>query len=285
MNLLSNSVANQAQQLAKQLAQQATQALLDEARLSPKPGLVDSRGSGAHTDLSLQLMERSAHSLTDTFYAFALESWKRPVDVALRAEIGKIGRVGEQHMMNATGGVNTHRGSIWAMGLLVSAMAMLDGEATAEQVTELAASLAQLPDHACPKTFSKGLCATRRYQVPGAREEAQQGFPHIMRLALPELRASRLRGATEQQAQLNALLAIMSSLTDTCVLSRGGMDALIAMRQGAKAVLMAGGVQTPAGWSALATLEGRMLADHVSPGGAADLFAATLFLDRTTVIQ
>lgn len=285
MNLLSNPNAKVVQQLAIKLADEATQALLDEARLSPKPGLVDIRGSGAHTDLNLQLMERSAYCLKDTFFAFALACWKRPVDIALRAEIGKIGRVGEQQMMLATDGVNTHRGSIWAMGLLVSALAMMDGFATAQQVVELAASLAQLPDHASPKIFSKGLCATRRYQVPGAREEAQQGFPHIIKLALPELRNSRLHGATEQQAQLNALLAIMSSLTDTCVLSRGGMTALIAMQQGAKEVLVLGGVQTSAGQSALAVLEEQMLADNVSPGGAADLFAATLFLDRNTVIQ
>lgn len=285
MNLVSNPYAKQAQALATALAEQATQALLDEARLTPKPGLVDSRGSGAHTDLSLQLMERSAISLKDTFFALVLASWKRPLDVALRAEIGKIGRKGEQQMMLVTKGVNTHRGSIWTMGLLVSAMAMVDGIATAQQVTELAANLAQLPDHASPRTFSKGLCATRRYQVPGAREEAQQGFPHIMELALPELIASRRCGATEQQAQLNALLAIMSSLTDTCVLSRAGMAALIAMQQGAKTVLALGGVQTTSGWSALAALEQRMLADNVSPGGAADLFAATLFLDRTTLSQ
>src|SRR5471030_3535879 len=117
-----------AEQLAAGLAHQATQALIDEARLSPKPGLVDSRGAGAHQDLSLALMERSAQSLQPTFYHLALHSWLRPADVALRQEIGRLGRLGEQHMMTATGGVNTHRGAIWALGLLVSACAMLGGE-------------------------------------------------------------------------------------------------------------------------------------------------------------
>jgi triphosphoribosyl-dephospho-CoA synthase len=70
-------------------------------------------------------MERSAHSLTPTFQALALQSWLRPADIALRQTIGRLGRVGEQQMMAATGGVNTHRGAIWALGLLVSAVAML----------------------------------------------------------------------------------------------------------------------------------------------------------------
>lgn len=52
---------------AEWLARTATQCLIDEAQLSPKPGLVDSRGNGAHHDLSLALMERSARSLTPRF--------------------------------------------------------------------------------------------------------------------------------------------------------------------------------------------------------------------------
>ena len=109
---------------AEWLARTATQCLIDEARLSPKPGLVDSRGNGAHHDLSLALMERSAHSLTPTFQALAQQSWQRPADIALRQTVGRLGREGERQMMAATDGVNTHRGAIWALGLLVSAVAM-----------------------------------------------------------------------------------------------------------------------------------------------------------------
>lgn len=60
------------------LAHTASACLIDEARLSPKPGLVDSRGNGAHQDLNLALMERSARSLQPTFHALAEQSWRRP---------------------------------------------------------------------------------------------------------------------------------------------------------------------------------------------------------------
>lgn len=268
--------------VAANLAGLATQALLDEARLSPKPGLVDSRGSGAHQDLTLALMERSANSLTPVFYRLAIAGWQRPADSALRQEIGRIGREGERLMMIATAGVNTHRGAIWALGLLVTAVAMQSGNATASDSCALAAQLAQLPDHASPKLFSKGLRATQRYQVPGAREEAQQGFPHVIQHALPQLWQSRAQGANEQGAQINALMAIMVHLSDTCVLSRGGLPALKAMQQGAAEVLQAGGYQYPTGQIALARLEQQLLAHNASPGGAADLLAAALFLDRAT---
>ncbi|WP_313619302.1 triphosphoribosyl-dephospho-CoA synthase, partial [Pantoea septica] len=108
----------QAQGGAEWLAHAATQCLIDEARLSPKPGLVDSRGNGAHHDLTLALMERSACSLQPTFLELARQCWQRPADVALREAVGRLGREGERQMMAATGGVNTHRGAIWALGLL-----------------------------------------------------------------------------------------------------------------------------------------------------------------------
>lgn len=270
----------QAETQAQRLANLARDCLIDEARLSPKPGLVDSRGNGAHRDLTLALMERSAHSLTPTFLYLAQHSWQRPADVALRETVGRLGREGERQMMDATGGVNTHRGAIWALGLLVSAAAMHGADAGAWQIANTAAALAALPDAAAPKIFSKGLKATRRWRVPGAREEAQQAFPHVMQFALPQLLRSRAHGASENEARLDALMAIMTSLSDTCVLSRAGMPGLEAMQSGARAVLLAGGCATKAGKRALALLDARMLRFNASPGGAADLLAATLFIDR-----
>ena len=53
------------------LADMAVEALIDEVNLTPKPALVDRRGSGAHDDLTLELMERSAKSLGPMFEAMA----------------------------------------------------------------------------------------------------------------------------------------------------------------------------------------------------------------------
>ena len=177
--------------------------------------------------------------------------------------------------------MNTHRGAIWALGLLVSASAMLSVNASAQRIADTAALLARLPDSAAPKVFSKGLKATHRYRVPGAREEAQQGFPHVMKLALPQLLRSRAQGADENAARIDAL-AVMTSLSDTCVLSRAGMAGLNAMQAGARAVLSAGGSATVQGSKALAELDTQLLTLNASPGGAADLLAATLFLDRVS---
>lgn len=270
-------------QLAARLAGRAVCALLEEARLSPKPGLVDARGCGSHADMDLPLLEASARSLEPFFYAMALAGCSRQPEADVRRQIGAIGREGERAMMETTGGVNTHRGAIWALGLLVTASARHGGMADSGVVAGTAARLARLDDAACPRGFSKGQYAAGRYRVPGAREEAQRGFPHVMRLALPYLARSRKAGYGEGAARVNALMAVMAFLPDTCVLFRGGMGALRTMHAGARQVLACGGVGSRKGEKAFAELEAALRSAGVSPGGAADLLAAALFLDGAAI--
>src|ERR1700685_4336215 len=104
----------------------AFQALIAEAELTPKPGLADRRGSGAHHDLSLNLMRLSATSLRPFFAAMAAIATGRDLDVSLRQDLAAIGRDAERKMYQVTGGVNTHKGAIWNLGLLVAAAARSD---------------------------------------------------------------------------------------------------------------------------------------------------------------
>jgi len=273
---------------AARLAELAVAALVDEAMLTPKPGLVDMRGKGAHRDLSWLLMCHSAHALRPAFEAMALAGAAAGIDAdalpALRRRIGAIGREAEVTMMAATGGVNTHRGAIWALGLLVTAAAQ--GAAHPSAIAARAGTLARLADPAAPAcTGNKGEAARKTYCVGGARGQAEAAFPHVTDVALPMLHASRRRGDSESAARLNALLAIVAELDDTCLLARGGRPALAAAQAGAQAVLASGGVAAPAGQAALHRLEADMLARGTSPGGAADLLAAALLLESIRIEQ
>ena len=259
-------------------AQAAVQVLVAEAELTPKPALVDRRGSGAHNDLSLELLLRSAGALGETFDAVAGAARGAPLDATLRERLGTIGRDGEVAMLRATGGVNTHRGAIWSLGLLLAAHAHT-GSHDPQILAQTAARIASLPDASRVSIDSHGARARARYGATGAMGEAQAGFPHVIDRALPALRAARLRGASEAVARVDALLTIMRTLDDTCVLHRGGEAALRTMQAGAGAALDAGGTGTPAGRRAFDALESGLLAHHASPGGAADLLAATLFVD------
>jgi triphosphoribosyl-dephospho-CoA synthase len=120
---------------------------------------------------------------------------------------------------------------------------------------------------------------TRRYGVAGARGEARHGFPHVVGVALPALRDARESGRPERVARLDALVALVANVDDTCLLHRGGRAALRDARTGARAVLEAGGNGTAAGRRALRSLEAALLGHNAAPGGSADLLAAALFLD------
>jgi triphosphoribosyl-dephospho-CoA synthase len=271
--------------LSLRIADLAVCALVDEAKLTPKPGLVDGRGNGAHHDLNLPLMLRSAQALRPAFVEMSAVASGSRADLHLREELGRIGRDAEVAMMAATQGVNTHRGAIWALGLLCAAASMDPTDWRATRVALRASHIASLPDQFCQPRRSNGEKVRVRYGVNGARGEAQQGFPHVIDLALPTLRASRSQGNTETTARLDALISIISSLPDTCVLSRGGESALRDVQVLARAIANAGGTGTPTGLKLLERLEQTMLAHNASPGGAADLLAAALFLDSLELVM
>lgn len=266
---------------AKRLAALVESALIDEVTLSPKPGLVDVRGNGAHHDLDWALMVHSAQTLRPAFEAMALAGAQIDAPLALRERIGRLGREGEAAMLAATGGINTHRGAIWSLGLLVTAAAQAPHALGAVQVAQRAARLANIPDRFAPvATGHKGERACNDYGVGGAKGQACAGFPHVVKVALPALRHARASGVREDHARVEALLATMATLDDTCLLARGGPDALRAVQTGAATVRAEGGLSTAQGRRAFRRLEKDMLARHVSPGGAADVLAAALFLDR-----
>jgi triphosphoribosyl-dephospho-CoA synthase len=299
----------------------ARQALIAEAELTPKPGLVDRRGSGAHTDLSLALMRRSAIAIEPFISRMAFQSMQERPSTRLRETLAATGRAAENAMLRVTNGSNTHKGAIWTLGLLAAAAAGRDELPTTpslrrDQVHDLVRScsegaqqrgeggplirarnvasrfnsdpisiartaglIASFEDPHQSSFFSHGQIVAQRFGVTGARGEAIKGFPHIVELGLPMLRARRKAGVPERIARLDALLAIMAELDDTCLLYRGGQPALQAAKQGAAAVIDAGGAGSVRGQKCLFVLDKRLLDLGVSPGGSADLLAGTLFLD------
>ncbi len=268
--------------LASQLAARAVQALLDEAGLTPKPSLVDQRGNGAHADLTLALMRSSARALFPCFAAIATACGGAVPSQLLREQLGVIGRRGERQMFAVTDGANTHKGAIWSLGLLVAGTALCKDGDDPQTIASTACALACYPDSNAEKTITHGARARQMYGVAGAQGEARQGFPHVLQLGLPALRSARARGMPETCARLDALLTIMADLGDTCLLHRGGLRALHAAQCGARRVLSEGGISTARGMAMLLALDAELVAMNASPGGSADLLAATLFLDSLT---
>jgi triphosphoribosyl-dephospho-CoA synthase len=197
-------------------------------------------------------------------------------------DLKTLGQLAEQSMLTATNGSNAHKGAIWSLGLLVSAASMLESVLKPNKAFAIAATAGTLAKQQCLKGWCRvthGMIVSRRYNVIGALGEAQAGFPHVISTALPVLRKSRNKGECEETAQLNALLALLSEVDDTCILYRGGAAALHNTKVAAKSALAAGGAGTRGGRQILLDLDRSLIETNCSPGGCADLLAATIFLD------
>ncbi len=123
---------------AESLGNLAVEALIAEVDLTPKPGLVDRRNNGAHRDMDRELFHRSARAL-EPYFRHAAELGMERADCM--AALQSAGRAAEGAMLEATGGVNTHRGAVYACGILTAALGSV--LVRGGDVLETAASLAR----------------------------------------------------------------------------------------------------------------------------------------------
>lgn len=244
------------------LAELAVKALTDEVELTPKPGLVDRRNSGAHRDMDLAAFRRSAGSLSP-YFSRAVELGMERADCM--PALQQAGLEAEEAMLAATGGVNTHKGAVYAFGLLLAAMGsvLVRGGDPFETAATLAA--AGLP----PGAETHGSRARARYGASGARGEALAGFPH----------ARRAWGLLAERGPYAALLWLLAQLEDTNLLHRGGPEGLAFVQAGARAILSG----PPEEYAArLEALDGACITRSLSPGGSADLLAMAFLLHRVS---
>lgn len=250
----------------------ALRAMLYEAAVSPKPGLVDRFGKGAHADMDYFSFLRSAAALAGYFQDCGLlgEKWADDPGGML-SQLRPMGLAAERAMLRATGGANTHKGLIFSLGILCAAAGHMGLPAKPDALCATAARIAS-PALRDPEDGSHGFVVKARYGAPGIRGEAAGGFPSAL-AALPALEGALLAGESTDEAGLRCLLHLMAGTGDSNVLHRSGPEGLAFMHEGARALLTG----TCSRDSILAfgqALEMR----GISPGGCADLLAVCFFL-------
>ncbi|GAB4221655.1 MAG: triphosphoribosyl-dephospho-CoA synthase CitG [Spirochaetales bacterium] len=276
--------------LANRIAALCQQALREEVELTPKPGLVDLSDSGAHSDMGVYTFYRSIFAIVPYFGETVRAGWRTrtyPLEKVL-ARVRPIGIEAERAMFAATGGVNTHKGAIFSMGILCLAIGRIEGAGGSLTVSRLcrvargvcAGIVQEELERGSGSSPTKGWQAFRKFRVTGARGEAEKGFPRVRFFALPLLRVLLfLFPGRRRQALLTVLLGLMVIVKDTNILGRGGWRGLRWVRLSALRVLLRGGAYTPWGMRFLYSFRKQCKARRLSPGGSADLLALTIFLD------
>lgn len=265
----------------------AMRSLWYELALYPKPGLVSLRDAGAHSDMNAATFVRSLFALS-RFFGEVAEAGAAGAGIeTLRA----LGVRAEASMLDATRGINTHRGAIFVLGLLSAAVArtIARGDTQDDAVvrrTLLANWGAGLASgRREPGPPSNGLEAARRYGVAGARGEALHAFPSVFDVALPALRQAIARGCDARRARLSAFFALLAHVDDTNVLHRGGAEGLAYVRRAAREFRNAGDVYAIDAFAHAESIHREFIARRLSPGGCADLLAAALFIHDAQSMQ
>lgn len=290
----------QADETVRRISGQAVDSLIAEVHVGPKPGLVDRFNSGAHRDMDESTFIRSAESLRGYFTdcAYAGIYLGLTGDESVTDSLVSLGKDAEKTMLAATGGVNTHKGAIFSMGIFTCAAGMSEaskmgivaemgdaaevsrgaesgnapGSSFRENVLRLGRKFADL-------TVSDDTAGSRireEHGIGGIRGEAAAGYPTVFDTGLSALKAGLAAGDAEAAA-LKALTAIIAEAEDTNVIARGGTEAAKWLKSEAAGILKKSGAAGFDIREALADLDRECIEKNISPGGSADLLGLCLF--------
>lgn len=246
------------------IADLAERSLKQELDTTPKPGLVDKQDNGAHKDMDYALMSASISALRPYLTRIAVESAAE----VNADEIMSIGVEAEAAMLKATGGVNTHKGALFCIGLSIAAASFLacsTGTVEADSFRELVSRTASRIPSA---QSTHGAEAKRNFKVGGALENAREAYPELFTAWLPYYRS--LEG--DPYRCHKTLLYIMTILDDTNVLHRRGAEGLAHTKSEAARLLKDFSLD------GLSSMNKDFIRENISPGGSADMLSLTMFI-------
>ena len=245
----------------------ACDSLKQELDLTPKPGLVDTHDNGAHTDMTYRTMLNSIHALRPYFVQLAIIGYSNIIPQAKLLQ--EIGIEAEKAMLEATCGVNTHRGALFSMGLAVVATShtlFINNAHFIDSWKEVVIDIAkQMPGG----NDTHGACIKQFHRVMGALDVARDGYSLLTQRWLPFYSSNH----RDEELKLRTLLLIMSELDDTNVIHRAGYEMAQQVKQNSRHLLENFSID------GLKQMNQRFIESNISPGGAADMLSLTIFLN------
>lgn len=282
------------QGLADKVSSAAIWAMMSEAAITPKPGLVDRANSGSHRDMDFFTFINSASVLLPWFRDCAQAGFDSaaggPAEckaAALFEILRPRGRAAEVLMERATGGVNTHRGYIFCLGILSAAYGRLcremenpDLPRMMEFVKAMTSTLGEDFSRSKEKeALSHGEAVYTQSGIQGIRGEVSRGFPTVMVHALPLLRRLLKEEYHLNDAGIVVLLNIMAHAEDTNIIHRGGVEVFRSIQEDLR-IFLAANPDMETIRKKAAALDRKFISKNLSPGGSADLLGTTFFLYR-----
>lgn len=307
---------SQPDRVSTYVAECALEALLLEVAATPKPGLVDRRNNGAHRDMNFYTFIRSALSLRPHFAIIAQAgqdlAQKPPQELFNYVRI--LGLAAEKDMFAATNNINTHKGALFALGLLCASAGQAccrSADRSGWQPAALGQFVAQMSQGLCQRELAdlntlaaQATNATQatgavslnnaepdikvrptaalthgqrmylQYGACGARGQAESGFAQVIEKYLPYLRDLKKQQLDQDEILVRTLLLIGADLDDTNILNRVGATKAAWAKEACAAL------HEHYTHEAACQLDDLFIKELISPGGSADLLSVTIFLDK-----
>ena len=245
---------------------------LRELDLTPKPGLVDRKDNGSHSDLTYESMRTSAE-LLPRYYEDILQCHR--VKAPLRAFV-QAGIEAESRMTQAIHS-NAHKGYLFLSGLVLMAACACGGRLGLLRKAVGAAALRFFADFG--SRDSHGALLRERYGLGGIRTEAELGLPSVFEHGWPKYREALAAGWDPERAGFYLLAVLMQRVEDTTALHRCGTGGLSRLhRDGFRLQRLLEQQQAPE--PALTALNLEYRSSGLTMGGVADCLALTFALQE-----
>lgn len=245
----------------------AVQSIKAELDTTPKPGLVDKADNGAHSDMDYNLMLKSIYSLHSYFTKLSCLAYNE--DVINIDKIKTIGIEAEKQMLFTTNGVNTYKGALFSMGLVLYAASYLCQQRDKVQEQQLQKTIKLLSTKFSQPDDTHGKKVIEKHNIKGALNSAIDGYPLLFDEWLPFF----IKHKNEEHSLIKLLLFIMTNLDDTNIYYRKGEEVVAHVKQQAQEILDDFSIDR------VEKLNKEFVKENISPGGAADMLSLTLFID------
>ncbi len=257
----------------------ANHAIWQELVTTPKPGLVDWNNSGSHRDMDKHTFRKSRDAIWGYIEACICAGLEPGEPKELFQSLRIMGMEAEKKMLEATGGVNTHKGAIFTMGIAAAAAARCFPDTRPETVLSYCAEMTKglveqdFGGITQPKTAGERLYI--EHGITGIRGQAEGGFPAVLNVGLPVLQKGISQGLSLNDAGCATLLHLLAVTDDTNMVNRSDLATLREI-QGRLQALLADDPYPDL--SVIEELDKEFIQRNLSPGGCADLLALTYFL-------
>ena len=252
-------------ELKKVIYNLCNESILTELNLHPKFGLVTPYSNGSHNDMNYDIMIKGKDKILDSFVEMFFVGYNSSDLEEIFVKIRKIGKVAEEEMLKVNNGINTYKGLIFDLGLIVTAIGYQLGNNLKESIFDIIKKLMlEIQKEPDDNIMTFGKISYQKYKIGGAKEEAKNGFPNVKKII-------EKYNFEKEDEYYKALIDLIISVEDTNLLKRcGSIENYLEIKKRFKNITL----------DNLDKVTEKCIKLNLSFGGSADLLIVSIFLNK-----